>query len=943
MLIFIHKLQNSGDLKIDNVKINKLRQLKAEVSKLEKELSQTADDKTNCMSFSEHTKLSDISDPRLLAALPDMLFVINKNGLFEDYHTNHEVDLLVPGEGIVGSKLEEILPETLAKLTYDKMSSVIAKQEIEVYAYYLEMNGEPLQFETRMVPYTDNKVIAAIRRISDADSVFKNAILERDHFYGIMNHSPVGILQLNEKGQVIFVNSGLLDLFGHHSFETYQDCDMCDAILGAEYHNFSNFINKIKNSPNQKVNFQRKITIASGKVLYLFIRVMRVKNPKTDQAELVLFIENISNFIETQNQLRQKVNELALTQDIGKISYWEYDIENDELRGFKPFLKYFPGLLIPDTLSSMQFLQLVHPDDQAKVRFLFEDQIGRKRDITEQFRLVINKEVHWVEIKSIRDFSNETRNLPLIQGSVQDISFQKLQEEALYQNQKLLDNLLEKLPVAVFAKDAKTRTYNLWNNAAESLFNIKRKHAIGKTDCDIHPESFAKLIEIRDNQCLETGLSLEFVDEKYIVNQEQKFINLFQMPISIHGRYEMIVGIAIETTAEKLIEQELIMVKEQAEKSDGLKSSFLANMSHEIRNPMNSIVGFSKILAEDTDLDADEKHEFIELINSNAKHLLRLISDIIDIAKIENNKLKIFKQRFPINSSLNQLRSIYQQIMSEANKTEVDLQVVADMPDDNCMINTDEQRFRQIMSNLLSNAVKYTNTGSIEFGYKRKQSNELLFFVKDTGVGISKENQAKIFNKFQQINDDKNNDSKGLGLSIARELVNYLGGNLWVESSLGKGSVFYFTLSLDEESAQISDEQTSGAKIIEQEFQWNNKTLLIVDDRRDILNFVGILLRKTEITIYNGTNGKQAVDIVKKHPNEIDAILMDIQMPVMNGIEAMKVIKASNPEIKIIAQTAFALEGDKEKFLEDGFDDYIPKPINKNELFDVLSRCFEKQ
>jgi PAS domain S-box-containing protein len=928
-------------LKKQSEKIEKLHKLRAEVKNLEKELFES--EGINSDDLQEQTSLRDISDPRLLMALPDMLFVIDENGVFEDYHANNEIDLFIPGQKIPGAKIEAILPKTLAKLTYDKLNIVIAKQKIEVYAYFLDINGKPLQFETRMVPYQKNKVIAAVKKISDANKAFQNAIKERDYLYGIMNSSPVGIMHLNEKGQVIFTNVELLEMFGKTSFDIYQECDLCKKILGEEFSVFSNFLIYVKNSPNQRVNFQREVKLETGKVLSFSVRIMRIKNPVNYQYELVIFVENISDYIRTQSELKQKVNELALTQDIGKISYWEFDIETDELRGFNTFLKYFPSLNVPNKLSSDVFLELIHPDDKPKVSFLFQDQTGRKRDIVEQFRLLINDEIRWVEVHSKRDFSDNSRNLPLIHGSVQDITSQKAQEEQLYQNQKLLDTLMEKLPVAVFAKDTTTRKYTLWNNASEVLFEINKQDALGKTDEQIHPESFANLIRNRDNQCLNSGLSLEFIDEKYIIKGEEKYINLFQMPVSIHGRYEVIVGIAIDTTAEKIVEQELRHAKEQAEKSDDLKSSFLANMSHEIRNPMNSIVGFSKILAEDTDLSPDEKQEFIELINTNAKQLLRLISDIIDIAKIENNKLKIFKQQISINSLLYQIRSIYNKTLDEAGKSNLELSLITNLPDNSCLIYTDEQRFQQIMSNLLSNAVKYTDSGSIEFGYTQKKADELEFFVKDTGVGISLSDQVKIFNKFQQVGNNKSSDSKGLGLSITRELVNYLGGRLWVESSPGAGSCFYFTLPVKgENTISASDNRTTATQQTSEQFKWDNLTLLIVDDRKDILSFVQILLKKTNVQILKGSNGKEAVEIVKKHHADIDAVLMDIQMPEMNGIEAMKIIKSLYPDIKIIAQTAFALEGDEEKFIQLGFDNYIPKPINKNELLKILSKCFKK-
>lgn len=923
-----------------NEKIEKLRKLKAEVQALENELSEKGSGSIE--EWKNQTTLRDISDPNLLMALPDMLFVINENGVFEDYHTNQDVDLLVPEHMIIGAKLETILPKTLGRLTYDKLNLVISKQKTEVYAYNLTINGETMQFESRMVPFQKTKAIAVVKRIFDADIVFQNAIKERDHLYSIMNSSPVGILHLSEKGQLIFTNSEILKMFGKTSFKIYQECDFCIEILGDEFRNFSSFLNKIKNSPKQRVNFKREVELKDGTRIHLFVRIMGVKNPVSYQYELVFFVENISDFICTESKLKQKVDELALTQDIGRISYWEYDIIEDELRGFLPFLKYFPELQLPEKLSSRQLLEIVHPDDKSKVLFLFEDQTGRKRDIIEQFRLVINEEVLWVEVHSIRNYTNSHDSFPLIQGSVQDITAQKAQEEQLYQNQKLLDILMEKLPVAVFAKDANTREYSLWNNASEMLFEIKKYDALGKTDEQIHPKQFANLLRSRDDQCLSTGLSLEFIDEKYTIKGAEKYINLFQMPVSIHGRYEVIVGIAIDTTAEKLVETELRQAKEQAEKSDDLKSSFLANMSHEIRNPMNSIVGFSKILAEETDLCSDEKQEFIELINSNAKQLLRLISDIIDIAKIENNKLKIFKQSFSVNSSLNQLKSMFEQILVDENKLHLQIRIKTDLPDKNCFIENDEQRFQQIMSNLLSNAVKYTDSGFIEFGYVHKKADELQFFVRDTGVGISLSDQARIFNKFQQVGRNKNTDGKGLGLSITRELVKYLGGELWVESSLDEGSCFYFTLpkttKRDDTSPEVPNVSSQPAT---EEYDWGGKTLLIVDDRSDILSFVQILLKKTKIQTLTGTNGKEAVEIVKKYAKDIDVVLMDVQMPEMNGIEAMKIIKSLYPEIRIVAQTAFALEGDEKKLLQAGFDEYISKPINKKELLDILNRCLD--
>ncbi len=773
----------------------------------------------------EHTKrdILSITDVRLLKAFPDLIFIIDRNETFLDFYTNQRETLIVPPDQIIHKQMEEILPEFLVRLTREKMKRIFETGNEQTYNYSLRNDkGEKAFYESRMVKFDEESILAVVRNVTDTFHLNRHAEQQRDYLIKMLNTSPVGIIQLDAQGNLLFLNEELRNIFNIKKANFGKPCPFAGKLLRGKYPDFKTFVLDFKAETNYRMDFNSVNLSFNGIDYVFFVRAMLVRNPVTNDQEVLLYVQNITEIVENQNVLKNNL-------------------------------------------------------------------------------------------------------------------------EKLYRNQKLLDVLLEKIPVAVFLKDAETRNYTLWNKAAEELFEINKEKVIGNMDDMIYPANLAEMLKVRDDQCLSSGIALEFIDEKINIGGKEKYINLFQMPLSLTGHYEAVVGIAIDNSNKKLIEQELLNAKEMAEKSDDLKSSFLANMSHEIRNPMNSIVGFSKILVEDDKLSAEEKTEFIELINSNANQLLRLLSDIIDIAKIENNELKIFKQEFSANTKLRHLKSMFEQILKDNKKADVVVKTSFGLPDENCLINTDEQRFQQIMNNLLSNSMRFTDYGEITMGYQIKNESQFEFFVRDTGVGISEDELDKIFKKFHQSDSYKRQQGgKGLGLSITKELVQYLGGEIWVESEKGKGSCFYYSLPREPDVQKVK--AAKGFQIDsdhKQHNDWSDKTILIVDDRPDIISFIRILLKKSGINVYTATNGKKAIELVKEIDGKIDVILMDIQMPVMNGVEAMKIIKSSYPSIKILAQTAFALEGDEKRYIKEGFDNYVPKPINKKHLFSLLSKYLD--
>ncbi|MEI6677479.1 MAG: ATP-binding protein [Mariniphaga sp.] len=395
-----------------------------------------------------------------------------------------------------------------------------------------------------------------------------------------------------------------------------------------------------------------------------------------------------------------------------------------------------------------------------------------------------------------------------------------------------------------------------------------------------------------------------------------------------------------ETLEQQVIERtaELIIAKEKAEESNQLKSAFLANMSHEIRTPMNGILGFAALLKE-PHLTGEEQHEFIEIIEKSGTRMLNIINNIVDISKIESGLMEVNRTSTNIND---QIEYVYTFFKPETEKKKLQLLLKANLSGAQAIVTTDREKIIAILTNLVKNAIKFTIDGVIEIGCDKK-GETLEFYVKDTGIGIPVNRQVAVFERFIQadITDIHAFQGAGLGLSIAKAYAELLGGRIWLESEEGKGSKFLFSIPY----APFPKDKITDLKPVKDTETKNSlgklKILIAEDDETSEI-LMSIAMKPYSKEILESRTGIATVEICLQNP-DIDLILMDIQMPGLNGYDATRQIRKFNKDVIIIAQTAFGLSGDREKAIEAGCNDYIAKPIKKDELIVVIEKQIKKK
>ncbi len=399
----------------------------------------------------------------------------------------------------------------------------------------------------------------------------------------------------------------------------------------------------------------------------------------------------------------------------------------------------------------------------------------------------------------------------------------------------------------------------------------------------------------------------------------------------------------INENLETLVQQrtaDLKLALKKVEESDNFKSSFLANLSHEIRTPLNGILGFSKLL-NDSNIPSETRKQYISIINKRGRNLLKIINDIINISQIDAGQVEITNSVFNLNQLLNDLYKIFNSDTYGSKKVNIELKTIRSLSDSKSYILADPNRLEQILVNLIDNAFKYTMSGSVEFGYYIDKNQTLLFFVRDTGIGIPDEERDLVFNRFYKAGRKNSTSGTGLGLPICKGLVELIGGQIWFDSVPHQGTTFYFTIPFIPTKSG-NNNYFSLASLGENNLSFEGKVILVVEDDLNSYQIIEALLRDTKAKVIHSKNGEDAVEICKIIP-DIDLVLMDMRLPFLSGYEATTQIKSIKPSLTIVAQTAYALSDDKANCFKAGCDDFIPKPIDPDDFLRIVAYHLLKQ
>jgi len=664
---------------------------------------------------------------------------------------------------------------------------------------------------------------------------------------------------------------------------------------------------------------------------------------------------DITDRIITREKQRSSQEMLLSSQSVANICSYSTnlivtDIDKSQWECSPEFYKIF-GIdkTYPHTIKG--WIGFLHPDYREDLIAYHESVVLEKKSFNREYKIIrINDGVErWVHGTGELEY-DENGNPIRMYGAIQDITKRKMNEIKLKratkktkESEKVLITTLQTAMDGYWVVDMKGRFLNV-NDSYCRMSGYNKEDLLSMHISDI--EAIQSPGEIIENiQRIKQLGQLRF-ETKHV----RKDGTLYDVEIGVQfqeSKNGQFVCFIKDISAQKQHEKDLIYAKEKAEESDKLKSAFLANMSHEIRTPMNGILGFSELL-KTPHLSDDEQQKYIRVIEKSGNRMLNIINDIVDISKIEAGLIDVNFNESNINE---QIEYIYTFFKPEVEGKGMQLFFKNGLPTKQATIKTDREKVFAILTNLVKNAIKYSNEGSIEFGYvlktggegaEQSKKAELEFFIKDTGIGVPNDRQSAIFERFIQadILDKMARQGAGLGLSITKSYIEMLGGQIWLESEEGVGSTFYFTLPYTMEL-----EVKNSIKDIEvtyyMENQVKNLKILIAEDDEVSSELLSAIVSEISHEIIKARTGTEAVEICRNNP-DIDLILMDIQMPEMNGIEATRQIKKFNKDVIIIAQTAFGLIGDREKSLDAGCNDYITKPINKLKLESLIEKYFKK-
>ena len=871
----------------------------------------------------------------------DGIITIDSKGIIVGWNKGAEIIFGYSDAEAVGKESSLIIPQKYVIQHDLGLNRVVHGGEHHVIGRIVELhglhkNGQEIPIELSLSEWESGSVkffTAIIRDITEREQNLKSLRRSEELFRSIIHNSADITALTDEDDNCLFISpqcNSILGIAGEQfigqkiPFNFHpEDSERCST----EWHRF-------KSGNFELRNYEYRIINGRGEIKWLSHTAKKVQ---LDHSGFTIqsTIRDISVSKQVQEDLEKSEEKYRIIFDNVQDVFYRVSLEGIILE-ISPSIKHISYFKVEDLLGKPVDNIYYKPVD----REILLNSLMQKGSVTDyELRIKTkNDDIKHVSVNArlIYDSSGHPK---YIDGSLRDISDRIEAQEILQRNEERLSAIFkamsEGFSVLEVICDETGKPCDFRYIDANPAFvkqtGLKIADTLGHTLLELFPTTEPYWIERYGNVGL-TGEPVTF-DAMFGPLNIYYHVNAFQIAHGLLGTMITDINDQIEA-ALKLVE-----AKERAEESDRLKSAFLANMSHEIRTPMNGILGFAELLKEPK-LTGEEQAEYIEIIEKSGMRMLNIINDVVDISKIESGQMTLNIRESNINE---QLEYIYTFFKPEVDAKEMQLSFKNSLPSNESIINTDREKVFAILTNLVKNAIKYSDKGSIEFGYILNTTSEpyaLEFYVRDTGIGIPKGRQEAIFERFVQadIGDERAYQGAGLGLAITKSYVEMLGGRIWVESEEGKGSKFYFTLPYNgiRKEKKFNESIVPSADTIS---KIKSLKILIAEDDKDSAKILQIIMKKHCHNIITVSTGTEVVETCRIYP-DIDLILMDIQMPGMDGYEATRQIRQFNTDVIIIAQTAFALSGDYEKAISAGCNDHIPKPIKTDQLIGLVGKYF---
>lgn len=857
--------------------------------------------------------------------MQDLITICDRNGKLEYASPSHK---------LLGFKSEELVGKSMYNFIHpsDKESSKEAlklflqgKTETTVEARFMHANGTYFWFEIIAKQLSKNRILFNSRDItkrkeSEVELIRKhkeNLILKNTQRALIDNNKDV-IIIVNYKKEITFISANIKTLFGWEDTDLINE-NICKLIPQNNQTTCSEKFDLCLNN-NERFTFEGQLKQKDGTLCDIELNCKNFLEHKSISG-ILINIADISDRKKAELEIRESEERYRALHDasFGGIAMHDQGVIFDCNHGLEEITGY-----AREELLNMNGLLLIAKDYRDLVRKNIEtgytecyEAIGERKD-GQQYDLRLQG----------KNIPYKGKNVRIVE--FRDISEQKATERKLIDQQSLFKTMFNTIKEGIVITDI-DGTIIMANESMQTIFGLDAYQLINGSIKRLFPEE--EIYNDVVKRCFNSNNN-SYTHTTYLHANGEAFQGEIFGTKLYNSNGDWIGNIAVNRDITKSIKtlEDLQKAKSQAEESSRLKTEFINNMSHEVRTPMNGIIGFSEMLNM-PNLSEEKRNYFIKIIQNSSEQLLRIIDDILEISILETNKLKVNYSEVCLNDLIMEIYANYDNI---TNEHKVPLQIKKGLSDEDSTFTSDESKLKKILNSLLANAIKYTDKGHIELGYYL-ENKTLKIYIKDTGSGIDPEDHELIFERFAQAEKDisQKKGGLGLGLSISKENAKLLEGEISVKSALKEGATF--TLSLPFNNA--TSDETNNTETT-QGLHSDKFTILVAEDEDVNYLYLEAVIDteyKDKYILLHAHNGQEAIDIALER-NDIDLVLMDIKMPIINGHEATEKIKAEKPNLTIIAQTAYTTAKDIDAAREHGCDDFISKPINRNDLIELINK-----